>query len=136
METATQFCWQGYLLGHDAGFALKLQTPTLPVIERFEAQIETAEASGSCGENVFLLRREFTSCDASEQTQVGRVLKREHVASVADALRAGPIVGHISHIGTYQRILQRLFLAPAVLGTGMVEKSDEGIVRGLLHAQP
>ena len=67
---------------------------------------------------------------------MGCVFEREHMANVADALRAGPVVGHIANIRTYQRILQRLFLAPAVLGAGMVEESDKGIVRGLLHAHP
>ena len=106
------------------------------MIEGLEAQVETAEARGRCSEDIFLPRREFAVGDAGKQAQVGCIFKRKHVACVADALRAGPVVGHIANIRTYQRILERLLLAPAILRTGMVEKSDEGIVRGLLNAEP
>ena len=45
-------------------------------------------------------------------------------------------MGHVADIAAHQRILQRLFLTPAVLGAGVIQESDKCIVRGLTHSQP
>ena len=64
----------------------------------------------------------FGGGDAGEEAEVGAVLEGEHVAEVADAFGAGPVVGHVADVGEDEGVLEGLLLAPAVWGLAWLRK--------------